>query len=229
MGQTILPVFYHVEPSNVRRQEGLFGEGFPKQEDKVLKWKAALTEAGSISGWDLRNTANGHESKCIQQIVEVIMSKLGDTVSSDVDNLVGVGCRVEKMISLLAMGIEDVRIVGIWGVSGIGKTIIAKSKTDSEDLHGLMDQSTPPETTVNEAKPAVDNSRLSLTRPLRLIGRLVGWFERDNAEDPCSDSPRNATYYVVFREKYDDEQPIGRFPGTISVTAPSSISSCIAT
>ncbi|KAK2994569.1 hypothetical protein RJ640_017298 [Escallonia rubra] len=59
MGQTILPVFYDVEPSNVRRQEGLFGEGFPKQEDKVLKWKKALTEAGSISGWDLRNTANG--------------------------------------------------------------------------------------------------------------------------------------------------------------------------
>ena len=53
-GQMVLPVFYKVDPSEVRNQNGKFGEGLAKHEvnnkKNVHKWKEALNKAGSISG-----------------------------------------------------------------------------------------------------------------------------------------------------------------------------------
>ena len=53
-GQFVLPVFYEVEPSEVRKQEQKFGDNLSKHEekfkDKVQNWKAALTEVGHLSG-----------------------------------------------------------------------------------------------------------------------------------------------------------------------------------
>jgi hypothetical protein len=64
--QLVLPIFYDVEPSDVRHQMGSFAQAFLKHEerylldiDKVIKWRRALIEAANLSGWDLRNTANG--------------------------------------------------------------------------------------------------------------------------------------------------------------------------
>ena len=55
----VVPVFYHVDPSNVRNQTGTFGEAFVKHEErfeqsleKVQRWRAALTEAANLSGFD---------------------------------------------------------------------------------------------------------------------------------------------------------------------------------
>lgn len=65
--QLVFPVFYNVDPSSVRNQKGEFEEAFVKHEvryfrdiDKVLKWRMALTEAANLSGWDLRNIADGY-------------------------------------------------------------------------------------------------------------------------------------------------------------------------
>ena len=53
-GQFVLPVFYEVEPSEVRKQEQKFGDNLSKHEekfkDKVQNWKAALNEVGHLSG-----------------------------------------------------------------------------------------------------------------------------------------------------------------------------------
>ena len=61
-GQTVFPVFYQVEPSEVRKQTGAFGEAFARHEKvfkddvgKVKKWREALTEIGNVSGWDLKH------------------------------------------------------------------------------------------------------------------------------------------------------------------------------
>ena len=55
-GQTVLPVFYHVNPSDVWKQTRSFGEAFAKHEttvdgEKMQRWKAAMTEATNLGGW----------------------------------------------------------------------------------------------------------------------------------------------------------------------------------
>ncbi|KAL5576003.1 hypothetical protein UlMin_017702 [Ulmus minor] len=58
--QTVIPIFYDVDPSEVRKQSGSFGEAFGMSDlDRVLRWRKALTEAADLSGWDLRNFLNG--------------------------------------------------------------------------------------------------------------------------------------------------------------------------
>ncbi|KAI3696360.1 hypothetical protein L1987_79374 [Smallanthus sonchifolius] len=55
MGQIVIPIYYHVRPSDVRRQEGDFC--LQKWEDhdmnKVESWRDALVKAGNLSGWEL--------------------------------------------------------------------------------------------------------------------------------------------------------------------------------
>ena len=57
-GLAIFPVFFDVEPTEVRKQEGSFREAFAKHEEafkenleKVKKWRDALKEVANISGW----------------------------------------------------------------------------------------------------------------------------------------------------------------------------------
>ena len=57
-GHTIFPVFFDVEPTEVRNQEGSFGKAFAKHEEvfkenfeKVERWRDALKEVANISGW----------------------------------------------------------------------------------------------------------------------------------------------------------------------------------
>ena len=61
-GHTALPVFYNVDPSHVRKQNGSFADAFAEHEqvyrekmEKVVKWRKALTEVATISGWDSRD------------------------------------------------------------------------------------------------------------------------------------------------------------------------------
>ena len=61
-GQVVFPVFYKVDPSEVRRQIGTFGEALAKHEEnfkydmnKVQRWRAALNEASNLSGWHYKN------------------------------------------------------------------------------------------------------------------------------------------------------------------------------
>ncbi|XAR49410.1 hypothetical protein NMG60_11032605 [Bertholletia excelsa] len=63
-GLVVLPVFYNVDPSDVRKQTGRFGEAFAKYEGnewrgKVDGWRAALKEVADLAGMSLWNQAHG--------------------------------------------------------------------------------------------------------------------------------------------------------------------------
>ncbi|XP_052195829.1 disease resistance protein RUN1-like [Diospyros lotus] len=135
-GLTVLPVFYKVDPSDLRKQRGSVGEAFAKHEgdsskekekQKVQRWRNALMEAANISGWD--SEKDGPEAKLVRNIAIHILKRLGDDGSSVLEDVVGLYPRIEKVMSLLEMGLglDDPRIVGLCGMGGIGKTTIAKA------------------------------------------------------------------------------------------------------
>jgi hypothetical protein len=59
-GQLVISVFYDVDPSEVRKQTGEFGDVFKKtcedkEEDQKQRWMQALVDITNIAGEDLRN------------------------------------------------------------------------------------------------------------------------------------------------------------------------------
>ncbi|XP_039156289.1 disease resistance protein RPV1 [Eucalyptus grandis] len=127
--QLVLPVFYKVEPGVIRGQGESYGKALASHEKKlgqdperVKKWREALTEAGNLSGW---HYDHGDGTKFIEGIVKEISNIVARAPLSVAKYPVGVGCRVEKVMSLLSMGSDDVWMIGIWGTGGVGKTTIA--------------------------------------------------------------------------------------------------------
>nr|XP_028962411.1 TMV resistance protein N-like isoform X2 [Malus domestica] len=127
----ILPVFYDVDPSHVRKQTGSVGKAFARSQkhqslEKVEGWRTALAEIADLAGMVLQNQAYGYESKFIKKIVKVIGDKLSRTPLSVEPKLIGIQSQAERINLWLQDGSSDVGIFVVYGMSGIGKTTIAK-------------------------------------------------------------------------------------------------------
>ncbi|XP_059455169.1 TMV resistance protein N-like [Corylus avellana] len=130
-GQMVLPVFYKVDPSDVRYQKKSFEKALAKHQErfkddiKVQRWKAALTQVVNLSGWHLDNYEN--EAKFIDNIVQNVSRIVNHTYLHVAKYPIGIESRVQQINSLLSIEMNDRRIVGILGAGGIGKTTIAKA------------------------------------------------------------------------------------------------------
>ncbi|XP_059623163.1 probable disease resistance protein RPP1 [Cornus florida] len=64
-GQIILPLFYDVKPTDVKKQTGDFGEAFTRAHEGIRtanqmeRWRTALKKVAVISGLELEDVANG--------------------------------------------------------------------------------------------------------------------------------------------------------------------------
>ncbi|CAH1435356.1 unnamed protein product [Lactuca virosa] len=112
--QIAYPVFYDVDPSEVRQQLDPVGEAFSRNnKGEVGKWREALKEAANLAGWDLRKTSDGHEAKVINKIVEKISLELRFLNLKVDEKLVGMESRIKDIVSSLEIGVEDVRMIAL--------------------------------------------------------------------------------------------------------------------
>uniref|UniRef100_A0A0A0LGB6 TIR domain-containing protein n=2 Tax=Cucumis sativus TaxID=3659 RepID=A0A0A0LGB6_CUCSA len=128
-GQVVLPIFYKVDPSEVGKQSGRFGEEFAKLEvrffNKMQAWKEALITVSHMSGWPVLQRDD--EANLIQNIVQEVWKKLDRaTMQLDVAKYpVGIDIQVSNLLPhVMSNGIT---MFGLYGVGGMGKTTIAKA------------------------------------------------------------------------------------------------------
>ncbi|XP_022743845.1 TMV resistance protein N-like [Durio zibethinus] len=127
----VLPIFYDVDPTQVKKQTGSYAEAFARHEesfksdmDMVQRWRVALKEVADLGGMVLQDR---HESQFIQDIVKQVKDKLHRTALYVPPYLVG----IDSLMTCINRWIEEdgshnIGIATIWGIGGIGKTTIAK-------------------------------------------------------------------------------------------------------
>ncbi|KAI3683223.1 hypothetical protein L1987_83723 [Smallanthus sonchifolius] len=136
----VIPIFYHVEPTHVRKQLSSFAEAMAKHKQrmdeetdaekrsefaqKMELWKMALKEVADLKGIDAKGRK---ETKLIQEVVAEIHSRLGVPLSNSLPLLIGMDNDIQFISSWLTdASSHTADILTLVGMSGIGKTSLAK-------------------------------------------------------------------------------------------------------
>ncbi|KAL5134091.1 TMV resistance protein N [Glycine soja] len=133
-GQSVLPVFYNIDPSVVRHRDEKhdFGKVLKSTAEKNYSgehlenaWSRALSEASKFSGWDASKFRN--DAELVEKIVEDVLTKIEYDVLPITKFPVGLKSRVQKVIGFIENQSTRACIIVIWGMGGSGKTTAAKA------------------------------------------------------------------------------------------------------
>ncbi|XP_043688036.1 disease resistance protein RPV1-like [Telopea speciosissima] len=130
MNQIVLPIFYKIEPKDVRNQTGNYAKAFAKHQKRfdkrtVQKGKNTLQEVGKLNGWHAK--IETYEGKLVKEVVKTVWSTLNKRLLTVSKKLVGIQSHVKEMLMRLDIESDNRKIVGIHGLGGVGKTTVARA------------------------------------------------------------------------------------------------------
>ncbi|XP_048136639.1 disease resistance protein RPV1-like [Rhodamnia argentea] len=124
----ILPIFFDVEPVDVKLKTNLYRQNLSQIQKtfrtEVKSWEKCLIDVGKIRGWNLKKDEG--QGNLIQSVIQAILAKLNVSYKNVTEHLVGVDDRVDAIIKMLDVKSESVQFLAIHGMGGVGKTTLAK-------------------------------------------------------------------------------------------------------
>ncbi|KAI9092555.1 hypothetical protein K1719_027683 [Acacia pycnantha] len=137
-GRLVYPVFYYVDPSELRRPRGSYAKALARQEERfkddkqrVEKWRWALSQTANLKGCHLKSKI-AKEQEYIAEIINEVSARIIHNHLHVTQYPVGLVSRVKEVVSLLDLwSTKESKMVGLVGAGGIGKSTIARAVYNS--------------------------------------------------------------------------------------------------